>query len=179
MPRYEFSEGSSHKFWEVERVGATITIRWGRISKNGQTKTKTLLSEDPAPKELEALGKAKLAKGYIVAEAANRVVTKTIDLSLSELKNVAAEHGCCSDEGSAAAIERGNRWGRALLASGFGPLLESEYIYGKISGDAVVRSSDPVCESELADWLNGHVDRMIEETTENLSKSLERQSANG
>jgi predicted DNA-binding WGR domain protein len=34
--RYEFSEGTSNKFWEIELSGATYTARWGRIGASGR-----------------------------------------------------------------------------------------------------------------------------------------------
>ncbi len=39
MPRFEYKEGSSSKFWEVDRKDAVLTTRWGRIGADGQEKT--------------------------------------------------------------------------------------------------------------------------------------------
>ncbi|WP_374564055.1 DUF4132 domain-containing protein [Ideonella sp.] len=64
MRRFELIEGASSKFWEVERAGCDVTVRFGRIGTNGQTKTKTLANDAAAQKEFEALVKEKTGKGY-------------------------------------------------------------------------------------------------------------------
>ena len=40
--RFEFVEGSSDKFWEIEQKGNEVVVRFGRNGTNGQVKTKTL-----------------------------------------------------------------------------------------------------------------------------------------
>ena len=64
MPRYEFSEGSSNKFWEIALKGKAFTTTWGRIGSAGQSTTKTFGSEAQAKKEYEKLIAEKVAKGY-------------------------------------------------------------------------------------------------------------------
>ena len=44
MRRFEFSEGSSNKFWEIDLSGASFRVRWGRIGTEGQTQTKDFTS---------------------------------------------------------------------------------------------------------------------------------------
>ncbi|HBL28305.1 MAG TPA: hypothetical protein DD490_15830 [Acidobacteria bacterium] len=70
MPRYEFVEGSSAKFWEVEISGASVTTRWGRIGTAGQEKTKDFASADKAQAEYDALLREKTGKGYKESGAA-------------------------------------------------------------------------------------------------------------
>ena len=41
MRRFEFVEGSSSKFWEVEVAGDALTVRYGRIGTQGQVQTKS------------------------------------------------------------------------------------------------------------------------------------------
>jgi predicted DNA-binding WGR domain protein len=62
--RFELVEGSSSKFWEVARDGPRVTVRYGRIGGDGQTKTKELASEDLALRHTEELIAEKVAKGY-------------------------------------------------------------------------------------------------------------------
>jgi len=38
MPRYELSEGTSNKFWEITLDGSAFTTVWGRIGTAGQTR---------------------------------------------------------------------------------------------------------------------------------------------
>jgi uncharacterized protein (TIGR02996 family) len=64
MPRYEFSEGSSNKFWEIELEGKSFTTTWGRIGSAGQSTTKTFKSEAQAKEEHDKLTAEKVAKGY-------------------------------------------------------------------------------------------------------------------
>src|SRR5262249_51215436 len=62
--RFELVEGSSSKFWEVACDGSRVTVRYGRIGGDGQTKTKELASEDLARRHTEELIAEKVAKGY-------------------------------------------------------------------------------------------------------------------
>lgn len=64
MRRFELVEGSSSKFWEVEMAGCDVTVRFGRLGTNGQSKTKSFASVAAAQKEHDALVKEKTGKGY-------------------------------------------------------------------------------------------------------------------
>jgi len=69
--RFEFvgtdseSGASSSKFWEVTVVGADLTVRFGRIGTDGQTKVKSLESPAAAEGEAEKLIGEKTRKGYV------------------------------------------------------------------------------------------------------------------
>jgi predicted DNA-binding WGR domain protein len=58
------SEGGSHKFYEVVVDGAVVTIRFGRIGTNGQTKIETYASPEEAARAAEKKVEEKLKKGY-------------------------------------------------------------------------------------------------------------------
>jgi len=64
MPRYEFVEGKSSKFWEIDIEGRTVTTRWGRIGTAGQSATKSFPSPPAAQVEHDKLVAEKLKKGY-------------------------------------------------------------------------------------------------------------------
>lgn len=64
MPRYEFVEGTSSKFWEIELDGSSFTTRWGRIGTDGQEKTKDYASPAEAKKEYDKLIASKVKSGY-------------------------------------------------------------------------------------------------------------------
>src|SRR5436190_20455639 len=64
MRRFEFSEGSSHKFWSVEVAGNVLTVRYGRIGTAGQTQVKTLASAAAAESQAAKLVAEKSGKGY-------------------------------------------------------------------------------------------------------------------
>jgi predicted DNA-binding WGR domain protein len=62
--RFEFTEGSSSKFWAVERSARTVTVTFGRIGSSGQEKAKSFPTEEKATHEEEKLIAEKLGKGY-------------------------------------------------------------------------------------------------------------------
>lgn len=72
MPRYEFVEGSSSKFWEIERSGNTFTVRYGKIGTDGQTQTKVFDSEAQTTKEYDKMVASKTKKGYALVESVER-----------------------------------------------------------------------------------------------------------
>ena len=69
MRRFEFEEGSSHKFWEIEVEGNAYTVRYGKVGTEGQVQTKTF--KDAAKAEAEAQKKIaeKTKKGYAEVDA--------------------------------------------------------------------------------------------------------------
>ncbi|MBI4861970.1 MAG: DUF4132 domain-containing protein [Candidatus Riflebacteria bacterium] len=64
MRRFELVEGKSSKFWEVSRDGSSLSVRFGRIGSNGQTRTRSFASESDAEAELGRLVREKCKKGY-------------------------------------------------------------------------------------------------------------------
>lgn len=62
---FEFSDGSSNKFWDIELSGKDVTTTWGRIGTGGQSKTKQFASESKAQEEYNKLVREKTSKGYI------------------------------------------------------------------------------------------------------------------
>jgi len=64
VPRFEFIAGTSAKFWEIQREGASTTIRYGRIGTNGRTLTKQYPDEVEAMLAYDKAVAGKLAKGY-------------------------------------------------------------------------------------------------------------------
>ena len=75
MRRFEFVEGSSKKFWEIELQGTEFTVRWGRIGTDGQTQQKSFANTAKAQAEHDKLIAEKQKKGYAeVGGGANTVV---------------------------------------------------------------------------------------------------------
>ncbi len=64
MRRFEFAEGGSRKFWEIDQKGVSFTVRFGRMDTEGQSKTTTCASPDEAVAEVAKLIKEKTKKGY-------------------------------------------------------------------------------------------------------------------
>lgn len=63
--RFEFTEGTSNKFWAISVTGASHTVQYGKVGTDGQTKTKTF--DDPAAARAAAdkLIAEKTGKGYV------------------------------------------------------------------------------------------------------------------
>jgi uncharacterized protein (TIGR02996 family) len=68
MPRYEFSEGTSNKFWEIELDGSSFTTRYGKIGTDGQETTKDFGGPGEAKKAYDKLVAEKVKKGYEIVE---------------------------------------------------------------------------------------------------------------
>ncbi|AKQ67208.1 Putative cytoplasmic protein [Myxococcus hansupus] len=64
MPRFEFKEGSSSKFWEVDLKDAVLTTRWGRIGTDGQEKTQKFKQPYEARQAYQKQVLEKTKKGY-------------------------------------------------------------------------------------------------------------------
>ncbi len=62
---FEFTEGTSNKFWEVSVSGNAMTTRWGRIGSNGQSKTKTFADAQAAANAMALLIEEKTDEGYL------------------------------------------------------------------------------------------------------------------
>jgi DNA ligase-1 len=78
MRRFEFRDQKSNKFWEIERDGAELSLRWGRIGTDGQSARKPQASEAKAKAEYDKLIRSKLDKGYeeVEVEAAAKPAAK-------------------------------------------------------------------------------------------------------
>ncbi|RVU15097.1 WGR domain-containing protein, partial [Methylobacterium oryzihabitans] len=70
MQRYELTAGSSSKFWEAGIRGNVLTVRFGRIGTQGQSKDKTFAAPAAAQAELDRLVREKTGKGYLPADGA-------------------------------------------------------------------------------------------------------------
>ncbi len=62
---FEFTSGTSSKFWEITLNNQEHMVRFGRIGSVGQQKTKTFINATEAEKDARRLINEKLAKGYV------------------------------------------------------------------------------------------------------------------
>jgi predicted DNA-binding WGR domain protein len=67
--RFEYTEGSSNKFWEVTVEKAGVTVCFGRMGTDGQVQAKSFGDSIAAQKHAEKLISQKLGKGYIECPA--------------------------------------------------------------------------------------------------------------
>ena len=73
MPRYEFSEGTSNKFWQIDLSGKSFTTCYGKIGTDGQKTIKSWKTEAEAKKEYDKLIAEKTKKGYALVGSAGSV----------------------------------------------------------------------------------------------------------
>lgn len=71
---FEFSEGTSNKFWEAWSDGTEVRTRYGKIGTAGQTTIKDEGDEEKAAKLLAKLIGEKTKKGYVEVGGAPPVV---------------------------------------------------------------------------------------------------------
>jgi len=64
-----YMDAKSSKFWNIDQVGNSYTVKYGRIGTEGQSLTKSFPSEEAATKDAVLLIKEKLGKGYVDAAA--------------------------------------------------------------------------------------------------------------
>lgn len=81
MRRFEYSEGTSHKFWEIEIADGTVTTRWGRIGSAGQSKTRDLGGSEAAEREARKQIASKTRKGYAEVAGAEPVAPPPVALA--------------------------------------------------------------------------------------------------
>ena len=62
--RFEFVQGNSDKFWEIEVADKSVTVCYGRNGTVGQSQTKSLADAAAAQRHADKLIGEKLAKGY-------------------------------------------------------------------------------------------------------------------
>lgn len=65
----EYIGGTSYKFWEVNRKGGNVEVRWGKIGSRGQTQNKSFASDYDAQRFVSDKLSEKLGKGYVDASA--------------------------------------------------------------------------------------------------------------
>ncbi len=89
MPRYELSEGTSNKFWEITLSGTSFTTTYGRIGTAGQSTLKEFKTAAAAQKEHDKLVAEKTKKGYVLvgggAARAAHAVAAPLDPRTREL----------------------------------------------------------------------------------------------
>ena len=70
IARYEYSEGSSNKFWQIQLSGVSFTTTHGKIGSSGATLLKEWPDAATAKKEYDKLVAQKTKKGYVLVSGA-------------------------------------------------------------------------------------------------------------
>lgn len=81
--RFEFNDGKSSKFWEIEIAGAQFAVHYGKIGTTGQAQTKEFADAAAAAKAADRLIAEKTGKGYQEVDGAPKApidqITSTKD----------------------------------------------------------------------------------------------------
>ena len=93
MRRFEFSDGTSNKFWEVDVKGKTLNVSFGKIGTKGQSKPKDFATPEKAKAEMEKLIKEKTSKGYVELGSKEVKAIKPVAKSAAEKKTSAGGMG--------------------------------------------------------------------------------------
>ena len=93
MRRFEFSDSTSNKFWEVEVKGKTLNVTFGKIGTKGQNKPKDFAMPEKAKAEMEKLIKEKTGKGYVEVGGKAVKAIKPVAKSAAEKKTSAGGMG--------------------------------------------------------------------------------------
>jgi predicted DNA-binding WGR domain protein len=64
---FEFTAGTSSKFWEVSVSLKAVTVCFGKIGRKGQVQLKDFNTEKQAQDHADDLIRLKLKKGYVEA----------------------------------------------------------------------------------------------------------------
>lgn len=102
--RFSFSDDKSKKFWAIEVIDSTVTVRFGREGTAGTKSEKELGSPAAAAKEAAKLIAEKTKKGYVEEGAAPAATpTKAAATPKTKSKSVAASAKPAEPAGSDAA----------------------------------------------------------------------------
>lgn len=69
MKRYEYTEGRSTEFWEIEQRANRVFVRWGRVGGKTKEQTTSCGSVAKATEVHDALVRDKTTRGYVLAGA--------------------------------------------------------------------------------------------------------------
>ncbi len=117
--RYEFVEGTSAKFWEIELKGEGFTARWGKLGTAGQSKSQEFESEAAALKAHDKLIAEKEKKGYLAVteSAAAPSEAKKAGASNEQMESAIAANPADETAWKVYAdwlIEAGEPWGEVI-----------------------------------------------------------------
>ncbi len=167
--RFEFSEGSSNKFWEVKVEDSQQIVRYGKIGTEGQTKEKDFDSASEAKADTKKLIVEKTGKGYVEVGVkppapSNPALEQAIAANPDEKGNwkVFADW----------LIEQGEPWGEVIAAA----------LHGKpntAKQDATAKELIGGLDGSSIEWANGviaHLDLQPGEVEEEgqMEETLER-----
>lgn len=160
---FEFKDGKSNKFWEVECKGASVVTWWGKIGTSGQTKTLNFETEAEAQQKHDSLVSEKCKKGYVEEGGGG---TESLPTAVAEID--VAKHPRCRFEGMVDDVLRYS----SISISGNGStqwmieIKEGEVDQEKYEYDAVWLKNKHDCQ----EWLNQKTEKLLSQGFENVRK---------
>jgi uncharacterized protein (TIGR02996 family) len=97
MRTFEFREGKSNKFWNIDLQGNAFTVTYGRIGSAGQTQTRSFADAAQAQQEHDKLIREKLGKGYVEMQAAPAPMQQALEAALAANPDDLASHMAYAD----------------------------------------------------------------------------------
>jgi predicted DNA-binding WGR domain protein len=89
--RFEFTEATSRKFWEMRVLGTETQVRFGRLGTEGQLKTKRHTNAKAARLEAEKLIREKTGKGYAEVRGARAGKAPAVSATAARMKPAQAK----------------------------------------------------------------------------------------
>jgi uncharacterized protein (TIGR02996 family) len=100
MRTFEFKEGKSAKFWNIELKGNAFTVIYGRLGTTGQTQSKTFADAAKAQTAHDKLIAEKTGKGYVETTAKQAAVSPlqhSLEKALVENPDDLTNHSAYAD----------------------------------------------------------------------------------
>jgi predicted DNA-binding WGR domain protein len=148
MRRFEFVEGTSKKFWEIDSAGPNVTVRFGRIGTDGQIQVKAQGSPAAALSAIEKLIREKTGKGY--TEVTSGAPTKS---ALAEKGPAERPATRAAPSASAPAKKNGKEPGWIDAGGGYALSLVAGKLAARKNGASLASVPKPLKEGELAERL--------------------------
>lgn len=108
--RFELKASKSQKFWETALSGQTVTVCFGRIGTNGQTKSKDHGSAKDAKAAQAKLIAEKLKKGYVETKSTSRNSTDKKRLPTRKARGTATKDVIAAPDSIRACWKRLHTW---------------------------------------------------------------------
>ncbi|MBL8915275.1 MAG: WGR domain-containing protein [Archangium sp.] len=108
--RFEFSEGTSNKFWEVKVEGEQQIVRFGKIGTAGQVKEKDFDSAGDAKADTKKLIAEKTGKGYVEVGVKKTPSNPSVEAAIAADQDDTKNWRVFADW----LIEQGEAWGETI-----------------------------------------------------------------
>lgn len=101
---FQYSEGSSNKFWSIELRDQSFIVHYGKIGTHGQAQEKTFATADAAKKEHDKLIAEKTKKGYVEVQVGEVSKSRPMPVVKQVEEKEAKKHEVAKDESTPGAI---------------------------------------------------------------------------